>query len=209
MNKPMTLPRLACLTTLAAGSALMIADIANARQFHQRVAGPIQQRQVHIRKPCPDWNDCTVPAARAYGLRRRFVIGGQPANVNRVSNHHQASLPLARTGSNVSGSVLRATATKGNLTPPTTAHDEPPGRATAYAEDKGLIKAAKKVGSAVATASIVPPAASLGTAIIGHPGMGIVGTIQHGNPITGPAQETIDFAKEYTSDVANVIKGLW
>jgi len=199
MNKPMTLPRLVCLTALAAGSALMIADIADARQIHQRAIGHIQLRQVHpaIRR-CPDPNDCTMP-----GLRRRFVVGGQPANGKRALNHHQESLPLVRTGSNASGNVLRATATKGKLTPPTAA--DPPGRSTVYAEDKRVTKAL----SAIATAGIVPAAAGVGGAIIGHPGMGIIGTIQHGNPITGPAQETIDFAKEYTSDVKDLIERLW
>jgi hypothetical protein len=168
MNKPMTLPRLVCLTTaLAAGSASMTADIANARQNHQHATGHIQQRQAH-------------PAnyAKRYGFSPRFAISGQPANVNGVLNQRKA----------------------GNTAP---AAKLPNG--TVYATDKRVMKAL----SAAATVSIVPAAAAVGTAIIGHPGLPIIGTIQHGNPITGPVQEGVDFAKEYTSDVAKVIDRLW
>jgi hypothetical protein len=202
MNKPMTLPRLVCLTaSLAAASMLMTMDIANARQNHQHATGHIQQRPSH-------------PAiyAKRYGFSPRFAINGQPANVKGVLNQRKESRE-AQCRTRCFQPMQTATiATKGNLTQSTAAgntastvnlHGLP--NATAHATDKRVVKAL----SAAATVSIVPAAAGVGTAVIGHPGMGIVGTIQHGNPITGPAQESIDFAKEYTSDVESVIKRLW
>jgi hypothetical protein len=198
MNKPMTLPRLVCLTTtLAAASMLMTMDIANARVNHQNGIGRIQQRPSH-----------PASYSKRYGFSPRFVIGGQSANVKRAPRH-QKEQHEARCQTHCYQSLQ--TAPKGNPTLATAAGNTAPTfnrhlpNSTAYAKDNTVVKA----GAAIATVSIVPAAATVGTAIMGHPGMGIVGTIQHGNPITGPAQESIDFAKEYTSDVEKLIGGLW
>jgi hypothetical protein len=198
MSNPMTLPRLVCLTTtLAAASMLTTMDIANARENHQHGTGHIQQRASH-----------PASYAKRYGFSPRFVISGQPANVKRVP-HHQKEQHEARCQTHCYQSLQ--TASKGNPTLSTAAGNTAPTfnrhlpNSTAYARDNTVAKA----GSVAATVSIVPAAATVGTAIIGHPGMGIVGTIQHGNPITGPAQESIDFAKEYTSDVEKLIGDLW
>jgi len=196
MNKPMTLPRLLCLTTaLAAGPALMTTGVANARVYHQHGTSHVQLRH-------------SQPAnyAKRYGLSSRFVIGGQSANVKRALNQQNAPHE-ARCQTHCYQTAQ--TAPKGNPTLSTTAAKTAPTAHPIYAYNKRVEDAVLNVGAAAATASIVPPAASLGTAIIGNPGMGIVGTIKHGNPITGPAQESIDFAKEYTSVVETVIGGLW
>jgi hypothetical protein len=55
-------------------------------------------------------------------------------------------------------------------------------------------------------AGFIPVAGAVGAGIVGHPGMGIVGTIKHGNPITGPAQESYDFVKDYATGVANIVE---
>jgi hypothetical protein len=192
----MTLPRLLCLTTaLVAASMLMTMDIANARQNHQHATGHIQQRPSH-------------PAiyAKRYGFNPRFAISGQSANVKRVPSH-QKEQHEARCQTHCYQPLQ--TAPKGNPLQPAAAGNPAPAaklpNGTAHATDQRVVKA----GAALATVSIVPAAAGVGTAIIGHPGMDIVGTVQHGNPITGPAQERIDFVKEYTSDVAKVIERLW
>jgi hypothetical protein len=198
MNKPMTLPRLVCLTTtLAAASMLMTMDIGNARENHQHGTGHVQQRPSH-----------PASSAKRYGFSPRFVISGQSANVKRVP-HLQTEQHEARCQTHCYQPLQ--TAPKGNPTQATNARFTSPTfnrhlpNSTAYARDNTVVTP----GSVAATVSIVPAAATVGTAIIGHPGMGIVGTIQHGNPITGPAQESIDFAKEYTSDVEKVIERFW
>ncbi len=186
MSKPMTLPRLACLTAaLAAGSALTTAEIANARVNHQRATSHIQQRHSH-------------PAnhVKRNGISPRFVISGQSANVKRVVNKdsHQARYQPTQT------------ATKGNPTQRATAGNAAPNakppNGTVYATDKRVVK----VLAAAAAVTVVPAAAAVGAGIVGHPAMGIIGILKHGNPITGPAQETVDFVKDYATGVANTVE---
>jgi hypothetical protein len=117
MNKPMTLARLICLTTaLAAGSALMTVNIANAGENYQRGTSHIKKRN-----PASD--------AQRYGLRPQFVISGQPVNVKRVlyhhHHHHHYKEPYELRCHPRCYQPLQA-ATKGNLTQPTTAGNTVP-----------------------------------------------------------------------------------
>jgi hypothetical protein len=215
MNKPMTLFRLACLTTaLAAGSTLMTTDVANARGNHQRVTGHIQQRHGH-------------PAnyAKRYSFSPRFVTSAQSANVKRVVNKesHQARYQPTQT---VTKGNPTQRATAGNTAPTvnrngmnSTASFTSPGTirpsdAVLTEPKKGppsklsrtIDKVLKFQDASGRAAGFIPVAGAVGAGIVGHPGMGIVGTIKHGNPITGPAQESYDFVKDYATGVANIVE---
>jgi hypothetical protein len=217
MNKPMTLPTLVCLTaTLAAGSTLLTTDIANARGTHRHVAGHVQQRH-------------GPPAnfAKRYSVSPRVVTSAQSTNVKRAVNYrmesHQARYQPTQT---VTKGNPTQRATAGNTTPTvnrngmnstasvTSAgtirpHDAvltepkkgPPSKISRYID-----KALKFQSASGKAAGFVPVAGAVGAGIVGHPGMGIVGTIKHGNPITGPAQETYDFVKDYTKGVADIVE---
>jgi hypothetical protein len=215
MNKPMTLPTLVCLTAaLAAGSALMTTDIANARGNHQRVTGHIQQRHGH-------------PAnyAKRYSFSPRSVISGQSANVKRVVNKesHQARYQptqtvtkgnptqratagntaptVNRNGMNSTASVTSAGTIRPHDAVLTEPKKGPPSKISRYID-----KALKFQDASGRAAGFIPLAGAVGAGIVGHPGMGIVGTIKHGNPITGPAQESYDFVKDYAKGVANIVE---
>jgi hypothetical protein len=221
MNKPTTLSRLACLTALAAGSALMTTDIANAG-WNQR------HRVSRIEQGHPGNN------AKRYGLRPQFVISGQPVNVKRVLHRHKKKphevhcqthcFQPAQTAPK--GNPAQPATTAGHAAPAinrngmnSTASFTSPGtirpRDAVLTEPKKepeskLSRTVKKVlkfqDASGKAAGFVPVAGAVGAGIVGHPGMGIIGTIKHGNPITGPVQETADFVKDYATGVVNIVE---
>jgi hypothetical protein len=200
MNKPMTLPRLLCLTTaLAAGPALMTTGVANAGVYHQHGTSHVQLRH-------------SQPAnyAKRYGLSSRFVVSGQSANVKRVLNQQNAPHE-ARCQTHCYQSAQ--TAPKGNPTLSTIAAKTAP---TAHVKgmDDGPEKSRAKAGvNAVMTLSTVPAAAGLLTVPVGTgfvPTMGTVLTPSMDiklDPITGPTKLTVDYLKRAAPLVEEWIGG--
>jgi hypothetical protein len=207
MNKPMTLPTLVCLTaTLAAGSTLVTTDIANARGNPRHVAGHVQQRH-------------GPPAnfAKRYSVSPRFVTSAQSTNVKARYQPKQTATKAYSTLSTAAGNTAPTVNRNGmNRTASFTSsgtirpHDAvlteskkgPPSKISRYID-----KALKFQDASGRAAGFIPLAGAVGAGIVGHPGMGIVGTIKHGNPITGPAQESYDFVKDYATGVANIVEG--
>jgi len=164
MNKLAMFPRLVCLTSLlTAGPALMVTpDIANARGYQQRHALPQRINSNH------------ADNAKRYGMRPRYVIGGQSASTKiggqsastkYVPRHHPEQWRQAHCKTSCNTPVQ--TTAKANPGRPTTTSN-----ATPTTHPNGTIKAGPGVNmtrrpNGNATVAVKPATAAPGGVTFG------------------------------------------
>jgi hypothetical protein len=196
MNKLVTLSRLMCLTTALAGPVLMATpDIANAKRFGQHGASS------HVRQG----NSHPANITKRNGIRPRFAISGQNANVKTILRHRKEKSREADCKTNCSKPTQ--TTTKGNPAQPTGAGNMTPAVNIRPASKTGVqpgvkerfYTAVREGNAALKAATLVPPIVGLTALPIALGAAPAMGVIEHKDPILGPVKGI----KRYLEDVAS------